>query len=258
MSATGLILTYHAVEVGPAPLCLAPSLFERHLDTLAAAGARTLTVSELATGLRRGELPERAVALTFDDGCASVAHNAAPLLAARGMCATVYCVAGHLGKANDWPTQPAKTPRLQLASASDLSELAAAGFEIGSHGTAHAPLRATCEDVIHTEVVESRWRLEDALGTEVATFAYPYGLSPDPAARAVTAQTYSAACAGGLARVRTTGDPMALSRIDVHYLRRPSLLGSALEGRLDAYLGVRRLGARARRLVRSDHAAPPG
>ena len=89
-----------------------------------------------------GRVPARAVAITFDDGCASVARTAAPLLAERGLTATVFCVAGHLGGRNDWPTQHDRMPSLALAGADELVELHRAGVEIGAHGVAHAPLDA--------------------------------------------------------------------------------------------------------------------
>ena len=114
MSGGALILTYHAIEEGPAPLCVEPALFERHLDCIVAAGSRTVTVATLAEAVRRGERLDGLVAITFDDGFASVARTAWPLLAERGLTATVFCVAGYLGGANDWPTQATGAPRLPL------------------------------------------------------------------------------------------------------------------------------------------------
>jgi peptidoglycan/xylan/chitin deacetylase (PgdA/CDA1 family) len=47
--------------------------------------------------LGRGAIPERAVAITFDDGFRSVYENALPLLAARNLPATCYLVTDRLG-----------------------------------------------------------------------------------------------------------------------------------------------------------------
>ena len=107
----GLVVTYHAIEPGDSPLCIEPSLFEEHVEALAAASAAVLTVSELARAARDGTLPENAVAITFDDAFASVARAAAPILERLGYPATVFAVVGHLGGANDWPTQPAQRRR---------------------------------------------------------------------------------------------------------------------------------------------------
>lgn len=254
MSDSALIVTYHAIEVGPPPLCIPPDLFAVHLDCLLECGAQTMTISELARASGRGEFPDRAVAITFDDGFRSVATEAAPRLAERGMSATVFAVAGHLGAENDWPTQPSRAPRLALADASELAELGRSGFEIGSHGMYHVPLTDADESVARVELERSRARLEQILGAPVRTFAYPYGAAPSAAARATVQRTYDSAALGPLARVQAGENPYSLPRVDAHYLRRPELLRSAAVGSLGLYLRARRLGARARRAFVDDWA----
>ena len=251
-----LILTYHAVEAGPPPLCVDPDLFREHVDTLVDSGARALTLSELAAAARRDDIPERAVAITFDDGCASVARTAAPLLTERGLRATVFCVSGHLGGVTDWPTQPASVPVFELATAAELEELASMGIEIGSHGVEHFPLAFASEQRARDELLASKDALEQAVRAPVLSFAYPYGSPPSPSARALLREAYSAACGTRLGIMRRDSDILSLPRIDVHYLRRPELLGRAVTGGLRAYLRARALGARARRMLKSDYEPP--
>lgn len=258
MPGRGLILTYHAIEPGPAPLCVDPHLFAAHLDCLAACGARTLTVSELAGCLRAGELPDRAVAITFDDGFASVAERAAPLLQERGMVATVFCVAGHLGGLNDWPTQPRRAPRRPLASAGQLVSLARAGFEIGAHGVEHLPLTTASEAELRREVVDGREALEGVVHAPVPAFAYAYGARAGREGDRLVRREYYAACTTALELVRPGTDPFALPRVDAHYVRRPVLLRRALQGSLDHYLRVRRATARARRAINQDYVPARG
>jgi peptidoglycan/xylan/chitin deacetylase (PgdA/CDA1 family) len=248
-----LILTYHAVEEGPPPLCIDPRLFAEHVRTIASAGAATMTVSELAAAVRAGDVPERAVAITFDDGCASVVEHAAPVLCAHGIPATVFCVAGRLGRENDWPSQPSRAPRLRLASADALALLAAAGWEMGSHGVEHSPLDGADNAVARREVVESRQLLEAALTTAVSSFAWPYGARPSPTAAGLIAETYDAACGGGPALVGRRADPLALPRVDAHYLRNPALLRRALTGSPGPYLALRGMASRLRRGLRKDY-----
>lgn len=250
-----LVLTYHAVERGPAPLCVDTDLFREHLDVIAAADVQPMTVLELATALGEGGLDEPAVTITFDDGFASVAENAAPLLAERGLPATVFCVAGHLGGTSGWRTARAGGFRGRLATAAQLAELTAAGVEIGSHGMEHDPLVTTAEPNLRREIVDSQAVLEQAVGTPVRSFAYPYGARPSPPAQRLVAQTYAAACTTELGAVGSPVNVLALPRVDVHYLRSPELLERALAGSLDLYLRARRIGARARRLLRKDYAS---
>ena len=185
-----LILTYHAIEEGPAPLCIDPPLFAEHVAVIADSGADILTVSELAEALASGRLPECAVAITFDDGCASVVEHATPVLDAHGLRATVFAVAGRVGGANDWPTQASWVPPLRLATGEQLAGLVGRGWEVGSHGVDHAPLDHLDEAAARREIVESRHLLEDMVGVVVTAFAWPYGAHPSAAVAALIESTY--------------------------------------------------------------------
>lgn len=248
-----LIITYHAIEPGPRPLCVHPELFGLHLDAVLSAGVRAVTVSELVQELVSSTRGERLVAITFDDGFASVADHAAPLLAARGLSATVFCVAGHVGGRNDWAGNVAGSFDSPLLSAEQISALASEGIEIGSHGFAHVPLSEAAGSELERELVHSREALERLTGRPVRSYAYPYGAAPTAEARSLVEAAYAAACTTRLAAVELRPDVYALPRVDAHYLRRPELLRRALVGSLGAYLAVRRIGARARRLAVADY-----
>jgi peptidoglycan/xylan/chitin deacetylase (PgdA/CDA1 family) len=250
-----LILMYHGVEPRPGPLFVEPELFAEHVAVIAASGLPVLTVGEVGDLLRDGRLPERAVALTFDDGFASVVDEAAPLLLEHGLRATVFCVAGRLGGMNDWPTNPRGTPRAALASAADLSRIANAGFEIGGHGMDHSPLHSDDPAEIHREIPDARAALEQAVDAPVRSLAYPYGRAPSPVARRAVAETYEVACTTRVGRVQPNADALALQRVDVHYLRSPKRLARAIRGESNGYLALRRLGADVRRSVIRDYSS---
>lgn len=249
--ARALILTYHAVELGPPPLYVAPAQFEAHLEVLDRLGAVALTVSELVRRLRAGALPDRAVALTFDDGFASVCEHAAPLLRQRGWPATVYCVSGHLGGLNDWPTQPASVRRRPLASVEQLRALASDGWEIGGHTHSHPPLGRLSGPALETEIAGCRRRLEEATGAAVTSFACPYGDPPAGPVRSLIEDTYETCCGTRLGLVDAGADPFGLPRVDAHYLRRTPMLARAVRGDR-AHLALRRAGAGVRRRFVQD------
>jgi peptidoglycan/xylan/chitin deacetylase (PgdA/CDA1 family) len=250
-----IVLTYHAVENGPAPLCVDPALFREHVRVIAEERVEVLTVSEMAAGLASGTLPARGVAITFDDAYESVAAGAAPVLAQHGLRATVFCVAGHVGGRSDWRSRASWAPTLALAPADDLRRLAAEGWEIGSHGVDHEPLASVDEVAAQREIVESRRLLGELTGIEPEVFAWPYGSHPSAVASALIAETYDAACAARPAVVRPGSEILALPRIDINYLRRPDRLRRALRREPRAYLAIRRAGSRIRRVVRPDHTA---
>src|SRR5437016_5022729 len=75
------ILSYHSIEDYRTGISVPPRLFEEQMATLAAEGCPTLTMSQVAEHLAvRRSFPPRAVAITFDDGFASVLTLGAPLL----------------------------------------------------------------------------------------------------------------------------------------------------------------------------------
>lgn len=62
-----------------------------------------------------------------------------------------------------------------LLTRTELQELAAAGMTIGAHTLSHPILSQVPLELAWTEIVESRLRLEAALGKQVWAFAYPFG-----------------------------------------------------------------------------------
>ncbi len=234
-----MIIAYHAIEDGPSPLFISPDLFRRHVEAIVISPAVVVTLDDVLAG----DLPERWVALTFDDGYASVVRNAAPVLADAGFVAAVFCLAGRLGGDNRWPGQPDSVPSRPLASAEDLAELAEQGWTIGSHGLDHAQLDRP--ETLEREVVESREQIADATGAAVDWFAYPHGTV---SGRDLVASTYRGAVAMGN-RFADAGSPAhALPRVDAHYLRRPALLARALAGS-HGYVALRRSLARLAKLT---------
>ena len=90
------------------------------------------------------------------------------------------------------------------------------------------------------EVVESKLAIEDALGCEVTTFAYPYGSYNEVAKRAVE-ETFGSACSTKLGKVRFGSDPFSLERVDSYYLSNQKVFNSLSSKSFDRYLKFRRV-----------------
>jgi peptidoglycan/xylan/chitin deacetylase (PgdA/CDA1 family) len=86
----------------------------------------------------------------------------AELLADRGIRGTFYVPTGSLGSAS-------------VLTPSHLRELANAGFEIGAHTVKHPILTDLSGDALVREIVDCKQMLEQSLGSEVPSFAYPKG-----------------------------------------------------------------------------------
>jgi peptidoglycan/xylan/chitin deacetylase (PgdA/CDA1 family) len=99
-----LILLYHRVtELDPDPweLAVAPEIFAGQMQVLRKRFT-AMSLPALAQGLAEGKLPERAVAVTFDDGYADFADNALPALERFDIPATLFVPGVRLDPA---PTQ---------------------------------------------------------------------------------------------------------------------------------------------------------
>lgn len=90
------VLLFHKVPTKADPLAPAEldlPRFEQMLDFVSE-NANVLALSDANASMRRGTLPQRAVALTFDDGYAEWIDNVAPALLRRGMPATFFITTG--------------------------------------------------------------------------------------------------------------------------------------------------------------------
>jgi peptidoglycan/xylan/chitin deacetylase (PgdA/CDA1 family) len=99
-----LILLYHRVAepcTDPWSLSVTPRHFDEHLEVLRE-HARPIRLQRLSRGLLEGDLPDRSVVVTFDDGYADNLHNAKPLLERHETPATVFLTTGYIGQEREF------------------------------------------------------------------------------------------------------------------------------------------------------------
>ncbi len=173
-----------------------------------------------------------------------------PVLARYGFTATVFIISGYMGGQNSWGPRPEGLGLLPILSWSQAAELARSGIEIGSHTQTHRDLRYCSAAQAELEMTVSRAEIEQHLGLHSQSFAYPYG-GVDTVSRGLAASNFRASCTTELRRANA--DPLeALPRVDMYYLKSSQRFAGLLNGQLDRYLAVRRLGRRARRVLVSD------
>jgi peptidoglycan/xylan/chitin deacetylase (PgdA/CDA1 family) len=169
-------LMYHSVSAigGPlSDLAVPASRLTEQLGALTSAGYRLVGLTEALDLLDAG-CTDRMVAVTFDDGYRNFLTAGIPALRAAGATATLYASVGHLGERADWLGR--WSPDFgRLLTWDELTEVAAAGIEIGNHSLIHHPLDVLPPAVLHEEITRSHDELEQRLQLEVRSFAYPHG-----------------------------------------------------------------------------------
>jgi peptidoglycan/xylan/chitin deacetylase (PgdA/CDA1 family) len=191
------VLMYHSVsqpQVDYDPLRTSPERFEAQMLYLKRHDLRGVSMRELCLALNAGDA-RGLVGVTFDDGYEDFLSAALPTLERLGFSATVFVVAGKLGKENDWKHRGAPRPRLKLLQADGVREISERGVEVGSHSMTHPRLSGLDTEVLLHELGDSRRILSEIVGTPVGGFCYPYGDLDGPAIQAARRAGYVYACA---------------------------------------------------------------
>jgi peptidoglycan/xylan/chitin deacetylase (PgdA/CDA1 family) len=238
------VITFHGVDTSGSVLSLAPDSLRGLIAGVRAAGHAIVPLRELLAS----PVPNR-VALTFDDGLASVAENALPALRAEGAVATLFLTTAHVGGHNDWAGQPSWAPRLAMLSWTQVDAIAAAGWEIQSHTARHLDLRTLADDALDAELQSAADEIERRVGRRPDQLAFPYGYYDARVLRA--AQRHHGACfTTELAALdgRSAGElALGIPRLDAYYLQPPWLQrrfgGAAFRGYLSARAFARKLRA---------------
>jgi peptidoglycan/xylan/chitin deacetylase (PgdA/CDA1 family) len=174
-----VILCYHSIHPSRPFRSATPDEFVAHLRCL----SEHCDVVPLSTLVARRTAPSDGrpqVAITFDDGHVDNHEFALPLLAEHRMPATFYVTTGYIDRDPTVMARLASLRRVTLAeiepvSWNHLREFAAAGMDIGAHTCTHPNLAQLPPERLPYEVATSKAEIEQRLGREVESFAYPFG-----------------------------------------------------------------------------------
>jgi peptidoglycan/xylan/chitin deacetylase (PgdA/CDA1 family) len=100
-------------------------------------------------------------------------------------------------------------------NADQIKEMAAAGWEVGSHSMTHSDLTALEPQRQRMEVVDSKDFLEKTLGVPIKSIAYPFGLSNSGVIDYAHFAGYSAGMSLGYTYDQGFGNIFTLQRRDV-------------------------------------------
>ena len=189
---------------------LSPQRFREYFRWFRNAGFKTVTTGQWL----QDQVPAKHVLLTFDDGYDDLYTEMFPLFTECGFTALIFLVSDQIGTSNVWDQRRGLRAR-NLLTLDQIREMQRHGFEFGSHTVTHPFLPDVGDTNLVREVRDSKQRLEDLLGVEIASFAYPYG--------GVDRRVRSAVIDAGYKQAFTTlpgsnwwNDPFAQRRADIN------------------------------------------
>ncbi len=218
----GRILAYHSIgtrEYGVNDV--RPRDFERHLQIAVDEGWSFATPAEVIAEPDKPQL-----ALTFDDGFASVLASALPVLRHHGIPGTAFVITGWAdGQAPD-------DLRRLVLDWRGVSALQEGGMTVASHSVTHSDFGRLEPGAARRELEASRERLRRVLGVETSEFAIPNGQS-----RNWTTAAGRASAEAGYTRVYAqcvnTRPAGTIARTFITRIDRPALFRAALAGAYD-------------------------
>jgi peptidoglycan/xylan/chitin deacetylase (PgdA/CDA1 family) len=224
--ATVAVLVYHEVSTrrpssGFSRYSITPDRLEEHLATLVSGGFRLRSISDLSVS---DDEPQ--VAVTFDDGYASFCDSALPILNRFKARSTLYVPTAYVGMRASWLRGPERD--LPIASWQTLRDLADEPVEVGSHGHYHDALDSLPDAAVRENLHRSRSLLQDSLGTQIKSLAYPFGYNDRNVRHAAQDVGFATAVQVGYRLHQLGSDPFAITRLLVG----PNMSGNDLLARI--------------------------
>ena len=208
-----VILLYHHVgEDTPAITSVTPAQFAEHLQYLDEHHFNIMPLDELTKKItNRQSVPEKSIAITFDDGYRSVLKHAVPLLKQRGWPFAVFvnphAIDHRFGSYMSWD---------------ELRQVKDADGAILNHTMGHDHLvrrlagenEADWRERVKQDITAAQLRIEAETGAAAKLFAYPYG-EFDPKLKKLLKEMGYIAFAQQSGAVASSSDQQAIPRFPV-------------------------------------------
>ena len=199
------IFLYHRVEPSPTnnEYYVDPRKFEAQIKLLSDWGYTTISMDMLVQAITQGaSLPPRPMLITFDDGHLDNYETVFPIMQRYGFKGVLYIVANYMGADG-------------YMNADQIKEMAAAGWEVGSHSITHSDLTKLDAERQRYEVVASRTILQNALNLPIKSFAYPFGIANSSVIDYVHFAEYTSAVGLGYTYDQGSSNLFNLQRRDI-------------------------------------------
>jgi|SRR5579872_4620172 len=254
------ILMYHGVndqdESGVHPYyrtSTTPQVFSEQMQFLKKQGYRSCCLDVALDHLKNdASADEQLVVITFDDGYADFYQYAFPVLQQHGLNATMFLPTAYVGDAHlqfkdkDCLTWP------------QVRELSRHGIFFGSHTVTHPWLVEMNVDQIDDELATSKKTIEDQLGSQVESFAYPYAFPQTDTEFKKTLKDsllragYRNGVCTVVGRADSDSEPLFLERLPANSDDDPTLFAAKLVGAYDWISTAQQISKTVKNLLRGD------
>lgn len=170
--AATVLIYHHVSNTMPASTSISPERFIAHMDYLEKNNFNIVPLHELTDKLRKGDpLPDKTVAITFDDSYVDVYTAAYPILKKRGWPFTFFVNTDAVGSGK------------LFVSWDQLREMSKHGATIANHTTKHNHfVRLNKDENIKqwrertiSDITSAQTKIEQEIGSAPKIFAYPFG-----------------------------------------------------------------------------------
>ncbi len=214
-----VIVLFHRVDDGLAeqrdPITCSRKTFQQYCDFF----KRYFTVvslSELVAKVKAGEDVSQHAVITFDDGYEDNFELAAADLQERELPACFFVVSDFIETNRQAPWDEDAGVKSYWMGWDEVKALVEQGFEVGAHTRNHLDLGTIHGETARDEILGSKERLEQELGTTVNLFSYPFGRRDQITEenRQIVRDAGFDCCVSAYGGTVTTGaDPYRLERI---------------------------------------------
>ena len=191
------------------------NIFREHMKYLKENNFSVITFEDLNNiGWRnRFDKNKKYIIITFDDGYVDNYELAFPILKKFNFKATIFL----MGEStyNEWDVKADGEKSFPLMSVEMIKEMQDYGIEFGAHTFNHPKLNKLSNDEIKHQIVDVKKPLEEKIGKEIITFAYPYGILNDYAKKMVEEAGYTFGVATDSGSVCLSDDLYQIRRIAI-------------------------------------------
>ena len=191
------------------------NIFREHMQYLKDKNYTVITFKDLdKIGWRnRFEKNKKYIFITFDDGYKDNYDLAFPILKEFGFKATIFLMGS--STYNEWDVKTSGEKEFPLMTVEMIKEMQDYGIEFGAHTFNHPKLNTLSNEEIEHQIIDVKKPLEEKIGKEIITFAYPYGILNDYAKEMTKKAGYTFALATDSGSVCLSDDLYQIRRIAI-------------------------------------------